>query len=140
MRQARYSMARMAVLVLQPLTLIKSVLGPDHRDLASSAAVRMLWGSGTDLLHQTGRSFLKDEASRDTTAQDTQVFEVALERLRAVGIQVASDPAQATHDYLELRREWAALARSFAKLMGYRWDTIEVGSRARNGSPRVGIQ
>lgn len=133
MRDERYAMARMAVLVLQPLTLIKCALGRDHRDLACSAAVRMLWGSGIDLLHQSGRSFLKDDASRDTREQDRQQLRFALECLREAGIQVADDPARVERRYLELRDRWADLARSFAELMGYAWAAIEVDSGRCDG-------
>ncbi|MDQ3206876.1 MAG: potassium channel family protein [Pseudomonadota bacterium] len=137
MRDERYAMARMAVLVLQPVTLVKSALGPDHRHLASSAAVRMLWGSGTDLLHQAGDSFLKDDARRDTRDHDRRQFQLALARLREAGIQLAADTAGAEREYLELRDQWADLGRSFAELMGYHWDAIEVDGQAPHGRQRA---
>lgn len=136
MRDERYAMARLAVLVLQPLTLVRSALGPGHDGLASSAAVRMLWGSGMDLLQQTGRSFLKNTPHPDTSDYDRDHFRHALARLRQAGIEVAADPARAEREYLELRSHWADLARSFADLMGDAWERIEIDDRA--GHPGLG--
>lgn len=125
MRDERYAMSRMVVLILQPLTLLKSTSVPDHRGLAASSAVTMLWGAGTDLLHQTGRSFLRTSQIDQHAPDDTPHFLRTRQRLGEAGIELDPDLQRTVHRYQALRDQWVPSAMAFAELMAHRWEAME---------------
>lgn len=124
MRGERYTMSPMVVLVLQPLTLLRSSSDREHRGLAASSAVTMLWGAGIDLLHQTGHSFLRT-SEIDQHTEDTPHLLRTHQRLREAGVELDPDLQRTVDRYQELRDQWVPSAMAFAELMDHRWEAME---------------
>ena len=125
MRDPRYAMAKVAYLTLETATLIRVVLGPAFDGLKNSAAVNLLWGSGTDLLKQTKDSLLKGQESGDAIRlDDSEHFEQSAASLNDAGLET-SDKAHARQAYMIARQEWVVLARTLARHMSYDWTAME---------------
>ncbi|MFC0682562.1 potassium channel family protein [Lysobacter korlensis] len=127
MRDPRYSMARMAVLVLQPLTLARSVLAASERENELAADASMLWGGGIDLLRQAGQSPLDRQALNGPDPADRSHFRLACRQLEDAGAQLVGDQSEAEEKYRALRGQWIGAASAFAELMGHRWEQVEPG-------------
>ncbi len=125
MRDPRYSMARIALLVLEPLTLARSALAQPPGGFMSRAEVNLIWGSGTDLLRQTGQSLLGDDAIHHDDPVERSRFPSILRHMRDAGVEVAEDEAQAEEIYHRLRSEWIGTTYAFARMMAHPWDEIE---------------
>lgn len=133
-----YALARIALLTLDTVTLIKSVLDErSYPSLVRSSAVAALWGGGTQLLGGVAETFLPQqpgevgELKGDTEAQWRAHYRQVAAALRAEGVTVAEDAAGADR-YVALRRQWGAYVVAFADYMAYEWAEIavqEVGAR-----------
>lgn len=133
MRDPRYSMARIALLVLEPLTLARSALAEPPGKLMSRAEISMLWGSGTDLLGQTGRSLLGAQALGQDDPVKRSRFPDAFQRLREAGFKLSDDQGKAEESYHCLRGQWVGAAYAFAEMMAHPWDEIEPPRAEKSG-------
>ena len=130
MKDARYAMARIALLAVETAAIFRTALGEEYRSLSNSAAVDMLGGSGETLLSQTGDTFLRkgaaDEARRqEDDAEAHRRFTAVCERLGRAGIATVADAGEAGSRYVDLRSKWVGLTRAFATSMAYSWSDIE---------------
>ena len=117
MSDARYAMSRTAFVVMESATLIRSVLGPNFRPVRESAAVSLLWGSGSDLLEQTSKSLLKREAP-NTARDDRSSFEAARRIFDIAGVE-SDSKEDALQAYSKMREPWFASVAAFAEQMAY---------------------
>lgn len=129
MLHPRYAMSRIALVSLDGVSLIEAGLSERHGTFARSAAVQMLWGGGIDLLRDTAKTFLPEQApnAKSPTEEEEEArtrYRAALQKLRAAGIETAEDPEAGEELYLVLRGKWIALVRAFAELAGYQWEEI----------------
>ncbi len=127
----RYAMARIALLTLDTASLLSSALGKEHAAVGGSAAVEMMRGSGLELLHDVGRSFLpagaEERAARVAEAcANAARYGRAIERLAERSVSVAEDLEKGSACYLASRREWEGTARALAEMMNYPWSDIEL--------------
>lgn len=130
MKDARYAMARVALLAVETAAIFRTALSEDHRSLSNSAAIDMLGGSGQTLLSETAKTFLPQGAPDEARRQDDERaarlrFAALCDRLRKAEIATAAEPEEAGSRYLELRSKWIGLTRAFATSMDYSWSDIE---------------
>lgn len=135
LRKPHYAMARIALLTMDTVTLLRTALDSQHDPLARSGAVQMLWGSGLALLNETGDTFLSKRTEKQVREErrksdEAAHFQAAIDSIREAGIATNSNTAGAFTSYMSLREEWIALTRAFAKSMGHQWDEIESSARA----------
>lgn len=131
LRDPRYSMARIAVLVLEPLTLARSTAKDSDGSLDARAEFHLVWGSGLALLHQVGQSMLNSRPMDRSDPAESSGFIAAWQDLRDAGLELDIDVAKAERAYRELRGQWIGPALAFADMMVHPWHEIE--PRCRNG-------
>jgi hypothetical protein len=117
MRDPRYAMARIALLVLDPIALARSALDGSHQETVESASASVLWGAGLDLLRDTGGTFLNGEPQRADEDEWRRVFAIRWSHLQDSGLALATDRDAAAQRYVDLRKQWAPLAYAFAQMM-----------------------
>lgn len=105
----------------------------------------MLWGSTLDLLNDTAKTFLPQNASECPHVQEDldearQRFRSAVRMLGERNIQTCEDGTGAEERYLALRGKWISTVRAFAETGGYSWDAISSrvpqGAIEENDAPR----
>ena len=128
---ARYSMARTALVTLDSAALIRTAL--DAREfgwLRRSAALEQLEGSARLLLETLAEATHEppDGAQRSEAAgRWERRFTTALPRLRHAGIEVTDDVEAGVAEYVRLRGSWDAPVVRLAGLLGYTPEQIDVG-------------
>ena len=138
MRDPRYAMSRIAYIALETATLIDEALGSQFDGLKRSAGLKLLSGSGRDLLEQTSSSFLKGAAKRNVHRDDRQSFNAAICKLDNCGIDTVHQ-GRAT-GYSSARSKWFPTVEAFAELMAYRMDEIvphQSSSDTTAGNPEM---
>lgn len=123
MADARYALARIVLLVLEPLTLLRSgaVVGPDRLHHTSTFA--LAWGAGLDLVRQTAHT-LPSGLLQPVPRAGEDTLHARLQHARARGLSVRDDDdVQARHR--ALHAQWWPRARGFAQAMAYDWRRID---------------
>ena len=136
---ARYSMARSALITLEAAALIRTAL--DVRQFGwvrGSAALEQLEGSTRLLLTTMSEETQVAPAGGETseaTARWGRRFSAALARLRQAGIQVTDDVHAGTAEYVRTRAGWEGRIAGLAELLGYPPQQIDASSE-RNAHAR----
>lgn len=125
MRDPRYSMARIALLVLEPLTLARSALAEPPGELISRAEISMLWSGANDLLRQTGEPLLGAAVLEQVDPVQPSRFPQAFRRMQDAGLGLVDDSDKAMEAYHRLRGEWIGATYAFAQMMAHPWEEIE---------------
>lgn len=126
-REAYYSLARMALISLDLVTLIKTGLDPQvYQPLIDSAAVNELHNGSCDLLYQLAKSFLGDSHPQRPTSETAwrQRYFDAIALFQKHGIETVSDLQAGADNYVALRQHWNSVVFTFAEYMDYRWSEI----------------
>lgn len=136
MRDARYSTARVCLLVLDTASLIESAV-EGKEELKRSAGLQLFWGGGLELIDETCRTLLpggrsrRDFAPGEAEQREARLhYRASLRTLAAAGIATRTDAGAGEADYLRRRGRWIGVVRSFAELTGYRWHEIALAGRA----------
>ena len=127
-----YSLARVALLTLDTVTLIRSALDERvYRSFVHSAAIAALWGGGTQLLEGVSAISLPNPRPgkvEELAAESERLWRThylrATETLRNGGIAVTKDLGAGADSYVALRREWGEYVAAFADYMAYDWNEI----------------
>jgi hypothetical protein len=143
-REPHYAMSRMAVITLDMVSLIKSVL--DDREFAwvkQSAAVTQLWEASMHLLTLLATTFLPggmpdppdpDEA---TLERWRRRYSAAVRRLRQANIATIEDEQQGVETYIALRARWDRYIETFARHMGHSVEDVDpVGVNPKTSDER----
>jgi len=127
-REPHYAIARVAVIVMECGTLVRSALDEgEYAALKHSAAMTQFWASGVRLLDELARVFVPGgpprEKSQPPDPQSAERwrrrFRRASARLREAGIRTTPDEAAAAELYVKLRREWDPYIKPLAMYMGH---------------------
>lgn len=130
MNRSQYAVARIALLVLDSASLIRSALAPAYREFVRSGAVNMLWGSGLSLLGDAEKStFIWAARSagaghQEDLGQLRPHFDQALRTLREAGIKTREDAEAAFAEYRYLRSQWFSRVQGLARCTGFEWEDI----------------
>jgi hypothetical protein len=127
---ARYSMARTALITLETTALIRTALDARHFGwVRRSAALEQLQESARMLVEAL------DEATHvppygaqrsGAAGRWEHRFTTALPRLRDAGIEVTDDVEAGLAEYVRLRESWDAPLVRLAGLLGYTPEQIDV--------------
>lgn len=140
LRDTRYALARVTLLTMDTSSIVRTALGKDHADVATSGALQMLSGSGLALLRTVGATFLPARAEDQCGAAEDGAwhqrrFRAALSKLRQAGVTVAS-ASDAHRNYSDQRATWAPLVRALAASSAFDWAEIEVPDIAAEETDR----
>lgn len=126
---ARYSMARTALITLEAAALIRTALDASQYGwVRRSAALEQLERSAAMLLATLEEeSHLRAGDAEGSTAalRWKHRFASALPRLREAGIAVTDDVDAGASEYVRLRAEWDAPVNGLAGFLGYARDQID---------------
>ena len=126
---ARYSMARTALITLEAAALIRTALEPQHYEwVRRSAALEQLERSAGMLLKTLSEEshLPAADVERNETALWKHRFASALPRLREAGLPVSDDVEAGAAEYVRLRANWDAPVNRLADFLGYRPQQIDV--------------
>ena len=127
---ARYSMARTALITLETTALIRTALGARQFGwVRNSAALEQLEGSARLLLGTLAEEshVPVDRVQRGAAAgQWERRFTSALPRLRDAGVEVTDDVEAGAAEYVRLREGWEGPVVAVASLLGYARKQIDV--------------
>lgn len=129
-QESYYALPRVAFLVLDTASLLKSALDDDrYRSLVYSAAVAELWSGGTHLLQVIADAYPSVNRPDDQEQPDLATierwrdqFKQARARLQEAGITTTRDTA--AEPYVELRQQWEPYIRKFSEYLAYDWNKI----------------
>lgn len=134
MNHARYGVARVALLVLDSASLMRSALSPAYCDFVRSGAVKLLWGSAHSLLGDAEQSAFvwaaRPENRNPGTENSSELrvrFEQALKTFREAGIETRNDVDEAFTEYCRLRGGWLPRVQGLARCTGFDWEDISRG-------------
>lgn len=131
--EAYYSLARITLISMDTVTLIKSTLDTtQYAALIHSTAVAELEQGGLYLLHQLAESFLPKQPLNHTTRLEQEwrdLYYRAVERLKIAGIATNPDLESGADTYVALRRQWEGYVIGFASYMAYDWSEIAPAER-----------
>lgn len=126
-----YSLPRVAMLVLNSTSLIRSALDQDHfAAFAHSTTTSQLWRGGMQLLTDLEPDFVPEdrvEGQKDTSELENvwrRYYRHALTKLEAEGIRTAVDPIAGEDHYVDLRRGWQPHISAFADYLLYENEEI----------------
>ena len=126
---ARYSMARSALVTLEAAALIRTALDARHFGwIRRSAALEQLEGSARMLLETLARESGTPAAHADRSgaAEGWQRrFTSALARLRHADMEVTDDVEAGAAEYVRLRAGWDGPIAALAHLLGYTREQID---------------
>jgi hypothetical protein len=135
--EPHYALARLALVTLDTVTLIKSALD-DRRYawLKESAAVMQLWSASMHLMTLLAVTFLPgglpdppNDPAPEMLDRWRRRYAAAVRRLRQAGIETMPDEQAGAEVYCSLRARWDRYIRTFADHMDHDFDVIDpVGS------------
>lgn len=121
-----YSLPRVAMLVLNSTSLIRSALDQDHfAGLTRSATASQLWRGGMRLLEDLESDFVPEDRvdiHEDRPQPEDEWrrhYRQAVARLQKEGIRTAVDPSAGEDHYVDLRRTWQPHISAFADYLLY---------------------
>ena len=120
-----YDVARVALVALDSVTLIKSALDDDEYGwLKKSAAVEQVWRGSMQLMTILAPQFLPQrfpysngEIDEETRADWTRRYHTAMRRLREAGAKTFTDQDAGAEIYIALRMRWDRYIKAFAEHM-----------------------
>lgn len=128
LRETYYGLPRIVFLSLDTVSLIRSALNAKkYHALVHSTAVAQLWGSGSQILFELSRLLLPKQQTNINHQMEQawrQQYYDAVERLRAEGIETATDLEAGADLYISLRRKWEPLLSELASYMAYEWSNV----------------
>lgn len=136
---ARYSVSRSALVALDAVSLLRSVLdSAETRRLKASGAVEQLSRASLMLLRTLDRTFLRDGPNgADPTPNPETAWRSRAARaiafLASAGLPTTADRTAAETDYLEQRREWDDAVTRLGRAMGYDIATIDPAGAGVDG-------
>jgi hypothetical protein len=123
--EPHYAAARIIVLVMETVTLIRSALDEnEYAAIRSSASVSALWGIGMQTQRELAGIFLPggDPESSDldpeTQSRWERRYRDAASVLREAGIKITPDEMLGTAAYVAQRKMWDRYMVAFAHYMG----------------------
>lgn len=145
-REPHYALSRLALVVLDLVTLIKTALDDEEFGwLKQSAGVTQLWRAAMQMLTQLALSFLPnglpmskddpiDEATKDRWRQR---YTIACKRLREANIKTLADETLGAEAYIALRARWQRYISAFASHMAHPMEVIDpVGTDPKTSADR----
>lgn len=126
-REAKYSLARIALISLDLATLINTALAPKpYQPLIGSSAVTELENGGLNLLNQITNSFLGQGVLEQSSCKPDwrKRYFNAIEYLQKHGIEVVDDLESGADQYVAYREQWDQIVVGLAKYMKYSWHQI----------------
>jgi hypothetical protein len=134
---ARYSMARTALITLEATALIRTALDARHFGwVRGSAALEQLERSARLLLAtlaEEGHMATADAEKSGAPLRWKHRFASALPRLREAGLQVNDDVEAGAAEYVRLRSGWDAPVNGLADVLGYTRQQIDASTRPAHG-------
>jgi hypothetical protein len=135
-REPHYAISRLAVVMLDTVTLIKSAIDDDrYAWLKESSAVAQLWRASMHLMRLLTASFLpggppdqEPEPSPEMLDQWRRRYAAALPRLRQAGIATIPDEAEGAEVYCSLRARWDRYVRRFSEYMAHDFASMDPAS------------
>jgi hypothetical protein len=120
-----YDVARVALVALDSITLIKSALDDEEYGwLKKSAAVEQVWRGSMQLVTVLAPQFLPQrfpysngEVDEETRAAWARRYRAAASRLREAGAKTFADEDAGAEIYIALRMRWDRYIKAFAKHM-----------------------
>jgi hypothetical protein len=144
-REPHYAISRLATVMLDTVTLIKSALD-DRRYawLKQSAAVAQLWRASMHLMRLLAVSFLPGGAPDNEPEPPPELLEqwrkryfAAVARLREAKIETMADEQAGAEVYCSLRARWDRYVREFAEHMAHDFAAMDpAGSRPERAGER----
>jgi hypothetical protein len=137
-REPHYAIARLATVMLDTVTLIKSALDDQrYAWLKESSAVAQLWRASMHLMRLLSVYFLPAGAPDDEPEPPPELLEqwrkryfAAVARLREAKIETMPDEQAGAEVYCSLRARWDRYVRGFAVHMAHDFATMDpAGSR-----------
>jgi len=126
-QQPQYSLARIAFISLDLVTLIKTALHPQvYKPLLTSSAVTELESGSLDLLYQVADSFLNEQfLDQPRNQQDwREWYFKAVKKLQQQDIETVDDLEAGADHYVALRNRWDNVVVALAHYMDYSWSEI----------------
>lgn len=126
-REAKYSLARIALICLDLATLINTALHPKpYQPLIHSSAVTELENGGLDLLNQISDSFLRQDLLNQCESKPDwrKRYFTAIEYLQKHDIEVVDDPELGADRYVAYREKWDQIVVALAQYMKYSWHQV----------------
>jgi hypothetical protein len=131
--EPHYAMARMALICVDTISLLKSTLDDEEFGwIKQSAAVTQIWRESMNLLAELSQNFLpggmpqSDEATEEQkTQQWRDRYLAALRRLRQADIKTIADENNGVETYIALRMRWDRFIRAFADYMALTPDAVD---------------
>jgi hypothetical protein len=135
-REPHYAIARLAIVMLDTVTLIKSALDDEpYAWLKESSAVAQLWRAAMHLMRLLTVSFLPGGAPDQEREPDPELlarwrrrYAAALRRLRQAGIVTIGDESAGAEVYCSLRARWDRYVREFAEHMAHDFAAMDPAS------------
>jgi hypothetical protein len=131
-REPHYALARVALITLDTVTLIKSALDDEEFGwVKESAAVAQIWRSTMSMLTELATVFLpqgmpeEPEPDAATRARWIERYHCAIDRFREAGIKTIADKRQGEEIYVSLRARWDRYLRAFAEHMVHPMDQVD---------------
>lgn len=122
-RQTYYALPRIAYLTLDTATLIKSALDQEqYRSIINSSGTTELWFGGLHLLEELCQTLLPEIRIQSQVGCESmwrEHYYQALERLKAEGIRVVTNPELGAESYISMRHQWAPFLAKLIKYMAY---------------------
>lgn len=127
-QNAYYSIARITLLTMDTVTLIRSALPEQkYRPLMRSTVVAELGDGGLHLLTELSNSFLarkKKGTKRQSESVLREWYFRAVERLKQEEIETVEDLEAGADLYVQLRQTWEPYTVALAEYMAYDWRDI----------------
>ncbi len=142
--EPHYAAARIVLVALDTVTLIKSALDDRHYSwLKESAAVEKIWRGAMRMLAMLADSFLPrkmpqgPEPDEPTVERWRQRYFAALRRLRQADIRTTPDERAGAENYVVLRAKWDRYIVAFADHMAHDLAVIDpVGTSPESADQR----
>jgi hypothetical protein len=144
-REPYYALSRLATVMLDTVTLIKSALDDGrYAWLKQSSAVAQLWRASMHLMRMLTVSFLPAGAADDEAEPSPEALEhwrkrylAAVARLRQANIETMPDEEAGAEVYCALRARWDRYVREFAAHMAHDFDIMDpAGSQPERAAER----
>lgn len=129
-----YSISFITLVLLDSVTLMRSVVGHEYADITELRALDQLWDGCLLLLTSLESTFLeegppeREEPRPEEVARWMDRFGRASERLAAAGISTNTEK-EALEKYVSLRAEWNSYIQRLAPKMLYSMRDIDTGVR-----------
>jgi hypothetical protein len=145
-RQACYATSRMALMLLDAVSLMQGALGSDAADwIKRTAAVKQLWLATIGLITTLDGVFLPGNESQHSRATPDEAtldrwrrrYASAVRRFEEAGIETTADEEAGFREYVDLRIRWQRYIEVLADYMAH--DLAEIDPEGCNPPVFVGV-